>query len=61
MTDVERHEVDMSPEAIDRRLREVAMLYRLGISIGKARRLGRKHAGIPKRTAKRSQENTNTR
>ncbi len=32
---------DMRPEAIDRRLREVAQLHRLGVSILKAKRLGR--------------------
>jgi hypothetical protein len=41
MADSQRWKVDMSSEAIDRRLREVASLYRLGISIGNARRLGR--------------------
>ena len=33
-----RQAVDMTPEAIDRRLRQVASLYRLGISIAQARR-----------------------
>jgi hypothetical protein len=33
--------VDMSPEAIDRRLRELAGLYRLGMSLQGARRLGK--------------------
>jgi hypothetical protein len=61
MTDVERHEVDMSPEAIERRLREVAMLYRLGISIGKARRIGRVGARSPERTVKPSKHSSNTR
>ena len=42
VTDADRREVDMSPAAIDRRLREVASLYRLGISIGKAKKLGRR-------------------
>jgi len=31
----------MSPEGIDRRMREVAQLYRLGVEIAKARRLGK--------------------
>ncbi len=34
-------QVDMSSRAIDRRLREVAQLYRLGLSISRARSLGR--------------------
>ena len=33
--------VDMSPEAIDRRLRELAGLYRIGMSLQGARRLGK--------------------
>jgi hypothetical protein len=33
--------VDMSPEAIDRRLRKLAQLYRLGLSLSKARRIGK--------------------
>ena len=32
--------VDMSPEAIDLRLREVAQLHQLGILLGTAKRLG---------------------
>ncbi len=32
--------VDMSPEAIDQRLREVAQLHQLGILLGTAKRLG---------------------
>ena len=32
--------VDMSPAAIDRRLREVSELRRLGLSLARARRLG---------------------
>ena len=34
-------QVDMSPEAIDRRLMDLAQLYKLGISIQDARRLGK--------------------
>lgn len=34
--------IDMSSSAIDRRLREVASLYRLGLSIAAARRIGRR-------------------
>jgi len=34
-------QVDMSPEAIDRRMRELAQLYRLGMRIRSARRLGK--------------------
>ncbi|HYU31249.1 MAG TPA: hypothetical protein VEW48_03740 [Thermoanaerobaculia bacterium] len=41
--------VDMSPEAIDRRLRELGQLYRLGMSLQKARRIGK--VGEPPRTA----------
>jgi hypothetical protein len=33
--------VDMSPEAIGRRLRELSQLYRLGMSLQKARRIGK--------------------
>lgn len=32
---------DMTPEAVDRRLREVAQLHRLGMSILKAKRIGK--------------------
>ena len=32
--------VDMSPEAIDLRLREVAQLHKLGVLLGSAKRLG---------------------
>jgi len=39
----------MSPEAIDRRLRELGQLYRLGMSLQKARRIGK--VGEPPRTA----------
>ncbi len=35
--DQERQEVDMSPEAIDRRLRNVSQLHKLGMTIRKAR------------------------
>ena len=34
-------QADMSPEAIDRRLLDLAQLYKLGISIKDARRLGK--------------------
>lgn len=34
-------ELDMSPQAIDRRMRELAQLYRLGLEIRSARLLGR--------------------
>lgn len=37
----EARTVDMSPEGIDRRMRELAQLHRLGLAIGKARRLGK--------------------
>ena len=37
----QERKIDMSPEAIDRRLREVAQLYRLGVEIRSARRLGK--------------------
>jgi hypothetical protein len=33
--------VDMSPQAIDRRLRELGQLYKLGMSLQKARRIGK--------------------
>ena len=33
--------VDMSPPAIDRRLRELGQLYELGMSLQKARRIGK--------------------
>ncbi len=35
-----RKTVDMSPEAIDRRLRDLGQLYELGIQISSARWLG---------------------
>ncbi len=34
-------QVEMSPEAIDRRLLDLAQLYKLGIAIRNARRLGK--------------------
>jgi len=34
-------QVEMSPEAIDRRLLDLAQLYKLGIEIQNARRLGK--------------------
>ena len=36
-----RSRVDMSPAAIDRRLRELGQLYRLGMSLQKARKIGK--------------------
>lgn len=33
--------VDMSPEAIDGRLRELGQLYKLGIAIQSAKRIGK--------------------
>ena len=39
--------VDMSPEAIDRRLRELGQLYELGMSLQKAKRIGK--VGEPRR------------
>ena len=35
-----RSEVDMSPEAVDQRLRDVAQLYKLGVSLRDAELLG---------------------
>jgi hypothetical protein len=35
-----RRRVDTSPKAIDRRLRDLSELHELGLSLGKARRLG---------------------
>ncbi|HPM79447.1 MAG TPA: hypothetical protein PLF81_02045 [Candidatus Anammoximicrobium sp.] len=35
-----RSEVDMSPEAVDQRLRDVAQLYRLGVALRDAELLG---------------------
>ena len=35
-----KRRVDMSSEAIDRRLRELAQLYKMGMSIRRARRIG---------------------
>ena len=34
-------QVEMSPEAIDRRLLDLAQLYKLGMAIQNARRLGK--------------------
>lgn len=39
--DSDRPKVDMSPEAVSRRLRELGQLYRLGMSLQKARRIGK--------------------
>lgn len=39
--------VDMSPEAIDRRLSELGQLYELGMSLQKARRIGKVGAPAP--------------
>jgi hypothetical protein len=33
--------VDMSPEGIDRRLRELGQLYKLGMSLQKAKKIGK--------------------
>ena len=44
-------EVDMSPRAIDLRLREVAQLYKLGQSIARARPLGKPYATQTARTS----------
>lgn len=41
--------VDMSPEAIGRRMRELGQLYQLGMSLQKARRIGK--VGAPAQTA----------
>jgi hypothetical protein len=38
-TDNKPRQVDMSPEAIDRRLRTVSELRKLGLSIAKAKRI----------------------
>jgi len=35
------NQVDMSPEAIDRRLRELGQLYKLGMAIRQAKYLGK--------------------
>lgn len=34
-------QVDMSPEGIDRRMRDLAQIYRLGLEIAKARPAGK--------------------
>jgi hypothetical protein len=36
----QRQEIDMSPEAIDKRLRDVGQLYRLGMSLKSAKLIG---------------------
>ena len=36
-----QREVDMSPAAIDRRLRDLQQLYKLGMSLKSARRVGK--------------------
>ena len=41
--------VDMSPEAIGRRLRELGQLYRLGMSLQKAKRIGKVGEAPPKK------------
>ena len=49
-TSSDRHpKVDMSPEAIDRRLRELGQLYELGMSLQKARRIGKVGEAPPKK------------
>lgn len=45
----DRPKVDMSPEAVSRRLRELGQLYRLGMSLQKAKRIGK--VGAPAQTA----------
>ncbi len=51
-----RPSVDMSPEAIDRRLRVVAELYRFGLALRSAKRVGaldaegRVHGNLPPTT-----------
>jgi hypothetical protein len=40
-TTTRKAQVDMSPEGIDRRMRDLAQLYRLGVEIAKARPLGK--------------------
>jgi hypothetical protein len=39
---------DMSPAAIDQRLRDVSQLFKLGMSIQSARKLGKAHSSTPK-------------
>ena len=36
-----RKAIDMSPEALDQRIRDVAQLYKLGIALKDARRIGK--------------------
>jgi hypothetical protein len=40
-------EVDVSPEAIDRRLRELGQLYELGMSLQKAKKVGKVASSPP--------------
>jgi hypothetical protein len=37
----DRPKVDMSPEAVSRRLRDLGQLYRLGMSLQKAKKIGK--------------------
>jgi len=39
--DNKKYKFDMSPEAIDRRLRELGELYKLGIAIREAKHIGK--------------------
>lgn len=39
--DKKLYQFDMSPEAIDRRLRELGQLYKLGMAIQKAKHVGK--------------------
>ncbi len=39
--DKKQYQIDMSPEAIDRRLRELGQLYKLGMEIQKAKHIGK--------------------
>lgn len=57
----ERSRVDMGPDAIDARLREMSQLHRLGLSFRDARRVGRvnpKEDGADARTGRRSSART---
>lgn len=47
--------IDMSPAAIDRRLRELGQLYELGMSLQKARRIGKVAAATQPETSKEVQ------
>ena len=48
--------IDMSSEAIDKRIREVAQLYRLGLLLKEAKRLGKARDFLEKKRGEGKRE-----